>query len=101
MPNDRVTVTLPSQMVRDIDRLEQNRSKFILEAVRRELKRRRRGDLHRSLRRPHPETNEMAELDIDIWASSLPQEDASDLVDPRAGKVVRWAPDRGWIEGAR
>jgi metal-responsive CopG/Arc/MetJ family transcriptional regulator len=41
-PNERITVTLPAEVVRDIDRLEKNRSKFVLEAVRHELKRRRR-----------------------------------------------------------
>ena len=39
---DRVTVTLPNDLVRDIDRLDKNRSKFIAEAVRNELDRRRR-----------------------------------------------------------
>jgi len=50
MPNvERVTVTLPESLVRDIDRREENRSKFVAEAVRRELDRRRRCDLRRSL----------------------------------------------------
>ena len=39
---ERVTVTLPDNLLRDIDRLEKNRSKFVAEAVRRELDRRRR-----------------------------------------------------------
>lgn len=34
---ERVTVTLPQDLVRDIDRREKNRSKFVAEAVRREL----------------------------------------------------------------
>ena len=32
--NERVTITLPTEVVRDIDRLEKNRSRFVLEAVR-------------------------------------------------------------------
>ena len=42
MPAERVTVTLPAEVVEDIDRQERNRSRFVLEAVRRELKRRQR-----------------------------------------------------------
>ena len=51
---DRVTVTLPNNLVRDIDRREKNRSKFIAEAVRNELDRRRRDELHRSLDQSPP-----------------------------------------------
>ena len=42
MPMGRVTVTLPADVLSDIDSAEKNRSAFILEAVRRELSRRRR-----------------------------------------------------------
>jgi metal-responsive CopG/Arc/MetJ family transcriptional regulator len=35
---ERVTVTLPGDLVGDIDRREKNRSKFIAEAVRRETR---------------------------------------------------------------
>lgn len=58
---ERVTVTLPDDLVREIDRLERNRSKFIAEAVRREIDRRRREQLRRSLESPHPESIELAE----------------------------------------
>jgi metal-responsive CopG/Arc/MetJ family transcriptional regulator len=34
---ERVTTTLPEDLVRDIDRREKNRSRFVAEAVRREL----------------------------------------------------------------
>jgi Arc/MetJ-type ribon-helix-helix transcriptional regulator len=102
MPNNaRVTVTLPSEVVRDIDRLEKNRSKFVLEAVRHELKLRRREDLLRSLRSPHPESEQVAEAGFDEWASSLPEEDAADLVDVRAGTPVRWVPGEGWVEASK
>ena len=61
MPDvERVKVTLPHDLVRDIDRREKNRSKFVAEAVRHELDRRRRTELRRSLRNPHPETAELA-----------------------------------------
>jgi len=47
--SERVTVTIPAQLVDDIDRFERNRSRFIVEAVERELVRRRRDGLLRSL----------------------------------------------------
>ena len=34
---ERVTVTLPEELVRDIDRREKNRSRFVAEAIRREV----------------------------------------------------------------
>ena len=96
--NERVTVTLPTELVRDIDRLERNRSKFVLKAVRHELERRRREELQRSLHNPHPESTQLAEAGFDEWATGLPTEDSADLVDLSAGKPVRWLPGQGWVE---
>jgi hypothetical protein len=101
MPAARVTVTLPVELIQDIDRLERNRSAFVLEAVRRELRRRRREQLQRSLGAPHPDTAAMAEAGFEAWASGLPEEDVGDLVDPRAGKAVHWVTGKGWVEGKR
>jgi hypothetical protein len=98
--NERVTITLPADLVRDIDRIEKNRSKFLQEAARRELERRQRDLLARSLRNPHPESAELADAGFSEWAVSLPEEDATDLVDPRAGREVRWVPGEGWTAGA-
>jgi Arc/MetJ-type ribon-helix-helix transcriptional regulator len=98
---ERVTVTLPAELVQRIDRVEKNRSHFITEAVRRELDRRRREELRRSLRSPHPESADLAEMGIQEWAHSLPQEDAAGLVDASAGRAVRWVPGKGWIEDGR
>jgi hypothetical protein len=99
MPNQaRVTVTLPEEVVRDIDRLEQNRSRFVLEAVQHELRRRRREELRRSLRSPHPEASVVAEAGFDEWGARLHDEDTSGLLDPRAGKSVRWVRGEGWVE---
>ncbi len=95
---ERVTVTLPAEVIRDIDRLEGNRSRFVLRAVREELKRRRRQELRRSLRDPNPEILEVAEKGLAEWAANLPLEDAGSLVDPKAGNAVRWIPGHGWIE---
>jgi hypothetical protein len=99
MAIERVTVTLPAEVVEDIDRREPNRSRFILEAVRRELKRRQRQELNRSLQNPHPDTSELADAGFEDWAAKLPEDKASDLVDLRAGRSVRWVPGRGWLEG--
>jgi len=96
---DRVTVTLPNDLVGDIDRREKNRSKFVAEAVRNELDRRRREELHRSLRDPHPESAALAEQGLEEWTRGLPEEDAETLVDANAGKPVRWLPGEGWVEG--
>ena len=96
---DRVTVTLPDDLVKDIDRREKNRSKFVAEAVRNELDRRRREELRRSLHNPHPESAELAEQGLEEWTRGLPQEDAEALVDGSAGKSVRWISGKGWVEG--
>lgn len=98
MSKQRVTVTLPEEVLEGIDRWERNRSRFILTAVRHELQRRRREELRRSLRRPHPESEEMANLGMAEWGSRLPQETGAELVDPAAGKEVRWSADQGWVE---
>jgi hypothetical protein len=95
---ERVTVTLPNDLVRDIDRREKNRSKFIAEAVRHELERRRRVELRRSLANPHSESVELAGQGLDEWTRGLPDEDTEALVDCSAGKAVRWVPGEGWLE---
>jgi len=95
---ERVTVTLPDDLVRDIDRREKNRSRFVAEAVRRELDRRRREELRRSLESPHPESPEFAEQGVEEWSRGLPDEDAASLVDCSLGKAVEWVPGSGWVE---
>ena len=55
MASERVTVTLPQELVEEIDRCERNRSRFIAEAVAHELALRRRQGLLRSVANPHPE----------------------------------------------
>jgi Arc/MetJ-type ribon-helix-helix transcriptional regulator len=98
MPDlERVTVTLPGDLIRHIDRQEKNRSKFVAEAVRRELDRRRRDELRKSLENPHAEIPELAGQGLAEWAAMLPEEDCESLVDTRAGKAVRWAPGEGWV----
>src|ERR1700683_4475959 len=98
-PAERVTVTLPNDLVRDIDRREKNRSKFVAEAVRHELDRLRRDELRQSLQNPHPESADLAEQGLAEWTHGLPEEDAEALVDNSAGTPVRWVPGVGWVEG--
>ena len=98
MPAERVTVTFPPEMVKSIDRWEQNRSRFIQEAVRHELQRRRREELYRSLRNPHPESRKTVDLGFDDWAQRLPDESVTDLVDLAGGTEIRWVPGEGWRE---
>ena len=70
---ERVTVTLPNHLVRDIDRREKNRSKFVAEAVRHELDRRRRAELRRSLQNPHSESAELAEQGDKLRRGKFPR----------------------------
>src|SRR5271166_10300 len=95
---ERVTVTLPDDLVRDIDRREKNRSRFVAEAVRRELDRRRRAELRRSLKHPHPDGPDLAEQGFTEWSHGLPEEDAEALVDNSAGRPIQWIAGKGWVE---
>lgn len=94
---ERVTVTLPTELIEGIDRFERNRSRFIAEAVAHELVRRRREGLLRSLKNPHPEAGELADTGLADWGTSLPGGD-DDLVDASAGKAVCWVEGKGWVE---
>ena len=93
---ERVTVTLPVELVEGIDRLERNRSRFIAEAVAHELVRRRRAGLLRSMKHPHSEAAELADAGLTEWGARLPAE-ADGLVDMAAGRPVRWVEGQGWV----
>lgn len=97
MASERVTVTLSTELVEKIDRLERNRSRFIAEAVAHELARRRRDGLLRSLKSPHPEAAELAETGLAAWGASLPADDQG-LVNVSTGKPVCWVEGQGWVE---
>jgi hypothetical protein len=104
MPAARVTITLPPALVDEIDRRERNRSRFVLEAVRREVARRRREELRRSLANPHAEAAELADAGLDEWGygGHGPRAgEASDLLDDAAGKRVRWSRGKGWVDAKR
>ena len=96
---ERVTVTLPNDLVTDIDRREKNRSKFVADAVRHEIDRRRRKELLRSLHNPHAESVEFADEGLEAWTRSMPGDDTEALVDSTTGTAVRWVSGEGWVEG--
>jgi hypothetical protein len=93
---ERVTVTLSAELVEGIDRLERNRSRFIAEAVEHELARRRREELLKSVRDPHPETVDLADTGLGDWAADLA--DNERLVDMEGGTAVRWVGGQGWVK---
>lgn len=93
---ERVTVTMPAELVAGIDRVERNRSRFIAEAVRHELQRRQRLELQRSLQSPHPDSLATAALGLTDWAEAMAEAD-SDLLDPNAGSPLTWRAEVGWV----
>lgn len=95
---ERVTVTLPSTLLEGIDRFEQNRSRFITQAVEHELEHRRREELLRSVRSPHPGGDDLTDLGTGDWLPNL-VEDAAELVDLAGGTPVRWVRGDGWKAG--
>jgi len=92
----RITVTLPADLAAELSRAARNRSRFVAEAIRRELARRRREALDASLEHPHAETAELAETGLSEWASTVAEGDDG-LLDPQEGKPVRWSPGKGWV----
>ncbi len=93
---ERVTVTLPADLVERIDQLERNRSRFIAEAVEHELAQRRRDALLQSVQNPHLETTELVDVSLKEWVADLPSDET--LVDASAGTPVRWVEGQGWIK---
>lgn len=90
----RVTVTLPQNLLEEIDLQVKNRSRFILEAVERELERRRQELLRASLAMPHAESGSLADLGLENWIKAGCEE--SGLLDSEGGQEVRWTPELGW-----
>jgi hypothetical protein len=93
---ERVTVTLPADLVAKIDQLERNRSRFIVEAVEHELAQRRQDALLQSVRNPHPESAELVDMGLSEWISDLPSDET--LVDASGGTPVRWIEGQGWTK---
>jgi len=97
MTTEQVTVDLPAELLGGIDRLAHNRGRFIVDAVRHELARRRHASLVRSLDVPHPESADFASEGLADWVEGSPAADDG-LVDPDEGRAVRWVEGHGWIE---
>ncbi len=95
--NERVTVTLPEEILRDIDMQERNRSRFVLKAVKHELERRQKEELRRSLRKPHQDSDEIADEGFADWVEGSLEGD-EDLVDTKSGESVQWILGRGWVK---
>ena len=97
MASERVTITLPHEMVQEIDGRERNRSRFVQQAVARELDRLRQEELQRSLDNPHTDSETVAESGFSEWADLA---DAGDreLLDAGAGQQIQWSEDEGWIK---
>jgi hypothetical protein len=95
MATERVTITLPADLLQQVDQLERNRSRFIADAVHHEVARRRRATLLESVRNPHPETMQFVDAGLAAWTPELPDEEA--LLDPSGGTAVRWVEGQGWI----
>src|SRR3970040_610169 len=93
---ERVTITLPADLLEEVDQLERNRSRFIAEAVQHEVARRHRAALMESVRSPHPETTELGGAGLSNWTSDLPDDEGP--IDPTGGTPVRWVEGQGWIE---
>ncbi len=101
MPAARVTITLPPEIVEEIDRREKNRSRFVLEAFRREVQRRRREELRRSLANPHPESSVLADAGLEEWGGRSRRDEFGELLDLSSGRAVRWVPGKGWVSAKR
>ena len=93
----RLTLTLPAELAQRLRRLAGNRSRFVEEAIRRELAREGRKSLLAALKAPHPETERLAEVGFAEWARA--DDACTDLVDPLGGTPIRWCPTKGWITG--
>ncbi|HZJ08244.1 MAG TPA: ribbon-helix-helix domain-containing protein [Trueperaceae bacterium] len=96
--SERITVTLPAEVVERIDRLVKNRSRFVAQAIEHELASLRRAELLRSLSEPHDESLELAESGLEEWADQLSAA-AESLLDVSMGTPIRWVPGQGWTEG--
>ena len=97
MPStERVTITLPAELLKEVDQIERNRSRFIADAVQHEVARRRRAALMESVRSPHPETTRFVDAGLADWASDMPDDEG--LLDLSGGTPVRWVEGQGWIK---
>lgn len=67
------------------------------ETMENEIRRRREERLHASLTHPHPETVLIAGAGLAEWGLRLTDE-GGPLVDPHAGRAVKWSEEGGWVK---
>lgn len=96
MAAQRITLTLPSEVVTAIDRTTHDRDSFVTDAVRHEIDRRREDQLQRSLDRPHPETS-MANKSVPRdWPTGVPHDEWDELLTSELGQDICWEEEKGW-----
>ena len=96
MAAQRITLTLPSEVVTAIDRTTHDRDSFVTDAVRHEIDRRKEAQLRRSLDGPHPETSELAVSPSSNWPAGVPRDEWDDLLTSDLGEEIRWEEGKGW-----
>ena len=70
---------------------------LLAKLVEREISRRRRAGLLRSLESPHPDAALVAAAGLADWGVGMPAEDEG-LIDLSAGTRVRWVEGTGWVK---
>jgi hypothetical protein len=94
---DDVVVRLGAHLIADVDRVTTDRTRFIRDAIRNELRRRGFADLQQSLDNPNPETPAYDDGGLEDWVGDS-SNDHDQLVDPNTGTQVRWVPGTGWVK---
>ena len=94
---DDVVVRLGAHLIADVDRVTTDRTRFIRDAIRNELRRRGFADLQQSLDNPTPETLAYDDCGLEDWVGDS-SNDHDQLVDPTTGTQVRWVPGTGWVK---
>ena len=94
---DDVVVRLGAHLIADVDRVTTDRTRFIRDAIRNELRRSGFADLQQSLDNPNPETLAYDDGGLEDWVGDS-SNDHDQLVDPTTGTQVRWVPGTGWVK---
>lgn len=92
----RISVSLPEELVNEIDRSAPDRDSFVAEAVKHELTRRQKDGLQASLEYPHAKTLLVAEAPLCEWPEGVPADEWSDVLDEDSGEEIRWVEGKGW-----
>ena len=96
MAAQRIALTLPSEVITEIDRTTHDRDSFVEDAVRHEIDRRREDQLRRSLDDPHPETSKAVGSSPSNWPTGVPHDEWDELLRSELGEEIRWEEAKGW-----